>query len=592
MRKSFLTMVIAPALLWGEVIFNVDFNNHPQGPYTKTMAQADFPGASWYSGMDQGWGEIVQGRDGRGNALRMLYPSGKYGPNESAIQIKARFPGGKAVDSAWASYWVKFDDDFDFVKGGKLPGLCGNQCITGGNDANGYNGWSARIMWRGEGVATQYMYYVTNEGYGEDILFNKVPPQKRFMPGKWHRVNTQIIMNTPGVADGIIRTWFDGELSMERDNILIRHIDTLKITEFYISTFFGGSDATWAPSKDMHITYDDFVVITAAGSSPEPQVLYELSETNGYVPITVGADLTASQNVSANGFAVDFGNGVPVSANRGLASFNYVTPGIYNISASVQNGAGQKDEQGRLFFALGERDLLSNNLWTRMPLGNTLKNGDTLSMYFTVIDTKARIIVGPVNTSEPGNLTQPQEALFYGVLQYQDGKLSACDGSPCVYTAALETYGAGTYKLEFILQGTATALNTYSLNIYDMQGELMHQWENLARRGFAQSGQIINYATWASRDQAAVAHFEPFDLPTTPTSQPKITASKIQAYAANNAIVLENLPKNTKINVYNLQGKRINLANSENSKILIIPVQTKGMYIVRVGKETLRIPVR
>ena len=52
----------------------------------------------------------------------------------------------------------------------------------------------------------------------------------------------------------------------------------------------------------------------------------------------------------------------------------------------------------------------------------------------------------------------------------------------------------------------------------------------------------------------------------------------------SNTIVLENLPSNAKIEVYNLQGKRIYSAyseNSENSQILRILVQTKGMYIVR-----------
>jgi len=252
--------ILAHAILFAETLLDVNFDNHPVGPYTKNMAKADFPGASWYNGMDEGWGEIVPGRDGMGNALRMKYPAGEFGPNNSAIQIKAVL--GKGVDTAWASYRVKFEDGFDFVKGGKLPGLCGGECITGGNNANGYNGWSARLMWRREGVAVQYMYYVTNEGYGEDLLFDRSPPAKRFVPGQWHRVTTQIVMNTPGVADGVIRSWFDGELSMERENILIRHIDTLKIDQFYISTFFGGSDATWAPGADMYITYDDFLVVT------------------------------------------------------------------------------------------------------------------------------------------------------------------------------------------------------------------------------------------------------------------------------------------------------------------------------------------
>jgi len=70
----------------------------------------------------------------------------------------------------------------------------------------------------------------------------------------------------------------------------------------------------------------------------------------------------------------------------------------------------------------------------------------------------------------------------------------------------------------------------------------------------------------------------------------------ILAQTANNAIMLENLPKNAKIDVYNLQGKQIYSHNSENSQILRISVQTKGMYIVKISSgsetKTLRMAVK
>jgi hypothetical protein len=50
---------------------------------------------------------------------------------------------------------------------------------------------------------------------------------------------------------------------------------------------------------------------------------------------------------------------------------------------------------------------------------------------------------------------------------------------------------------------------------------------------------------------------------------------------SNNTIILENLPAGTKIEVYNLQGKRIYSAYPENPKILRIGVQTKGIYIIK-----------
>jgi len=58
-----------------------------------------------------------------------------------------------------------------------------------------------------------------------------------------------------------------------------------------------------------------------------------------------------------------------------------------------------------------------------------------------------------------------------------------------------------------------------------------------------------------------------------------------------NAIQLSNLPQNTKVELYNLQGKRIYSTNSGNSKILKIPVQT-GVYIVKAGSQTMKVTMR
>jgi len=48
-------------------------------------------------------------------------------------------------------------------------------------------------------------------------------------------------------------------------------------------------------------------------------------------------------------------------------------------------------------------------------------------------------------------------------------------------------------------------------------------------------------------------------------------------------LTLEKLPKNAKIEIYNLQGKLIRSFHSGNSQILKIPVQTKGIYIVKIN---------
>jgi len=71
--------------------------------------------------------------------------------------------------------------------------------------------------------------------------------------------------------------------------------------------------------------------------------------------------------------------------------------------------------------------------------------------------------------------------------------------------------------------------------------------------------------------------------PPPPTVITRSPASNIKARVNANTILLENLPANAKVELYNLQGKRIYSAYSENSEILRILVQTKGMYIVKIG---------
>ncbi|MCL2101136.1 MAG: YDG domain-containing protein [Fibromonadales bacterium] len=65
----------------------------------------------------------------------------------------------------------------------------------------------------------------------------------------------------------------------------------------------------------------------------------------------------------------------------------------------------------------------------------------------------------------------------------------------------------------------------------------------------------------------------------------------IGVQTTSNAIILQNLPANSKVEIYNLQGKQIHVANSDNSQILKIMVQTKGIYLVKINTTILRVPV-
>ena len=84
----------------------------------------------------------------------------------------------------------------------------------------------------------------------------------RFEPGKWHRVEHHFTMNTPGMNDGAVQTWFDGADALRVEGLRFRDVDTFAIDGFWLATFFGGGDDTHNATKDEYIYYDDFVVST------------------------------------------------------------------------------------------------------------------------------------------------------------------------------------------------------------------------------------------------------------------------------------------------------------------------------------------
>lgn len=94
-----------------------------------------------------------------GAVLQVTYPKGGFGSSASGAQFYSLWNStGAAFKTMLLTYEVAFDPTFDWVRGGKLPGLRGgpdpNAC-DGGSRSDG-TCFSTRIMWRksgdGEGV--------------------------------------------------------------------------------------------------------------------------------------------------------------------------------------------------------------------------------------------------------------------------------------------------------------------------------------------------------------------------------------------------------------------------------------------------------
>jgi len=158
-------------------------------------------------------------------------------------------------------YSFKMREGFEFVKGGKLPGLGGGTATTGCDPVDP-EGWSMRFMWHRKGKAVIYAYHQDRENYcGDNWDIGS------FTIGTRHTLQQYIRINSPGRKDGILKVWQDGVLVLSRSDVRYRgnvSTNTALVDRFLRSTFYGGSDISWAPSKVTSIDFGDFRVF--AGS--------------------------------------------------------------------------------------------------------------------------------------------------------------------------------------------------------------------------------------------------------------------------------------------------------------------------------------
>ena len=227
---------------------------------------------TWQTLSDKDWGwanlaRIEAPGDRFATFLRATFPSNScsptsttdYGTPEGGGQFLA-VAGLAPTNALHLRYYVRFSEGFDFVKGGKLPGLFGGtDHFSGGAIPDGTNGFSVRYMWRTNGDGEAYAYLPTSDLYGTEIGRGRW----RFEPGEWHGLEQRVVLNTPGRDDGRLTVWVDGHLLVDERTLRYRTTDALQIRGIFFSTFFGGGDPTWATPRDVHADFAAFVLSSA-----------------------------------------------------------------------------------------------------------------------------------------------------------------------------------------------------------------------------------------------------------------------------------------------------------------------------------------
>jgi len=234
--------------------WTIDFDQHQTGNYTEQQLNSDWNKPKWIMGRN-----LISVIDGEqaysGKSLKLTYLKGKSSCKHPRHCILWRADLGTKLDKLYYGFRFKLSDDFDFIKGGKLPGISGGNGNTGGEIPNGKDGWSVRMMWNDEGKPVQYVYHPDQKGkYGDALFWNT---QGKIPRGKWHTVQTFVQLNTPKKKDGRIVTWFNGKKILEKEDLRFRDINGLEIDRFLFVSFFGGHGPEWAPQKDETAYIDD-----------------------------------------------------------------------------------------------------------------------------------------------------------------------------------------------------------------------------------------------------------------------------------------------------------------------------------------------
>jgi len=247
-------------------VYQYDFDHLSSGQYNRDQIKEAL-NVSFCKGADEGRVHISD-FENHGKVLDVKYPKGQVKTGQSGMHTKVPFDVVDEYDELYISYWVYFPEDFEFRAGGKLPGLAYQT-----SERN----MSLRLMWRYDGLIEFYVHYNTEptwDGWHASINWSLTDPydepngepqadQVKFKKGQWNHVEMYNKLNTPGQNDGIMRGWLNGNLAIDiTDNGDYRQADEgdIHLNIIYLSTFFGGSDETFQPTKDLEAYFDDFIV--------------------------------------------------------------------------------------------------------------------------------------------------------------------------------------------------------------------------------------------------------------------------------------------------------------------------------------------
>ncbi len=161
-----------------------------------------------------------------------------------------------STDHAFLRYYLRIPSGFNWVKGGKLPGLYGGTVTSGRKIPDGADGLSTRYMWRAGGAGEVYAYLPTSVQHGTSLGRGNW----NWPTNQWACVEQEVTLNEPGKDNGSVNVWLNNSQVLAQRGLTFRSSPSLQIDGLFFSTFFGGGDQTWATPIQQHVDFADFEI--------------------------------------------------------------------------------------------------------------------------------------------------------------------------------------------------------------------------------------------------------------------------------------------------------------------------------------------
>jgi uncharacterized repeat protein (TIGR02543 family) len=333
------------------------------------------------------------------------------------------------------------------------------------------------------------------------------------------------------------------------------------------------------------------------------------SGSGGGVGVGYGT-FTMTGGTINNNAAEKYGGGVVV----GSGTFT-MTGGTINNNTANNGGSGVHVSNG--IFTVGGTAEIKENKRNSNDQNVYLINGNYITLS-TETPPASGMNIGVYTETASGVIVESSataaDAKYFSA--DEAGKTVACDGAGLKIVADEDVRtisynannGTGTMSSDKVAEGSSYTVkpNTFTRTGYtftvwntepDGNGTDYEEGEEFSNV----TADITLYAQWVEVTSSSSSEATPSSSSEEPSSSseetpssssgdntpirlPQIANTPISVHATSNAIILQNLPTNAKVEVYNLQGKRVYMGNPENPLIMKIMVQTKGIYIVKVNR--------